>query len=77
MPEALPPACVTVIGRTTIQDDWKSCGIWVVENAWAVASGSEPADDVDIEQAQARALLLVKGLVKWGLAKAAEETITL
>jgi hypothetical protein len=71
------PRCTAVIGTSTTQDDLKSCGIWMIENAWAVASGCEPSGGVPLEQAQARALLLVKGLVKWGLLKAQSETITL
>jgi hypothetical protein len=49
-----------------LQEDGSSCGLWVTENAWALAHGGQPSEETSLLQAQARVLLLVKGLVMLG-----------
>jgi len=48
------------------QEDGSSCGLWVTENAWVLAHGGQPSERTCLLQAQARVLLLVKGLVMLG-----------
>ena len=59
------------LGSSTVcpvakQRDGSSCGLWVLENAWALAQGKQPDKATPLTQAQARVLLLVKGLVMVG-----------
>ena len=59
------------LGSSTVcpvakQRDGSSCGLWVLENACALAQGKQPDKATPLTQAQARVLLLVKGLVMVG-----------
>lgn len=61
-PQFVQRACL--VGQQ--QDDAQSCGIWVIENAWARADGAAPSTRTSLARARAHAVLLVKGLVMLG-----------